>query len=412
MKELLSEVFAVMRSNKLRLLLTGFSIGWGLFILIVMLGSGNGVVRGVTASFGPDTLCTLYLSPAKTSQEWHGHGAQRDIVLHIEDAEAISNAFADEVRAIRINNQSPPVEIVSGPRKIKSAVVGCQIGYYQFDYFKITQGRDFTDIDMQRHSRVCLLGQQSIDILFGKNADPLGKDILVDDINFRIVGIYDSPHGYGSGHTVYVPFSTGRDLFATDGTLSQIVVVANNVRNDKQLQDFKEKIYGFLAERLDFSPDDKIAVTCNSDTDLFFQLDSVLGMIQLFIWIVGLATLISGVVGVSNMMIIGIKERTREFGVRIAMGASDVSIIRLVLLESVIITLIFGYIGMMLGIGLTQGMDFILKSMGGVTFFENPTVDFSIMITALLIMIVAGLIAGIFPAIQAVRMKLVDLLNS
>ncbi|MCQ2117880.1 MAG: ABC transporter permease [Bacteroidales bacterium] len=401
-----------MRSNKLRLLLTGFSIGWGLFILIVMLGSGNGVVRGVTASFGPDTLCTLHLTPARTAQAWHGYSSHRDIVLHIEDAEAISNAFADEVRYIRMNNQSPPVEIVSGPRKIKSVIIGCQIGYYQFDYFKITQGRDFTDIDMQRHSRVCLLGQQSVDILFGKDGTPLGKDILVNGICFKVVGIYDSPYGYGSGHTVYVPFSTGKDLFATDGTLSQIVVVANDVRNDRQLKEFKDKIYSVLAERLDFSPDDKIAVTCNSSTDLFFQLDSVLGMIQLFIWIVGLATLISGIVGVSNMMIIGIKERTREFGVRIAMGASDVSIVRLVLVESVIITLIFGYIGMMLGIALTQGMDYILKAVGGLSFFENPTVDFSIMITALLIMIVAGLIAGIFPAIQAVRMKLVDLLNS
>lgn len=412
MKELLTEVFAVMRGNRMRLLLTGFSIGWGLFILIVMLGSGNGVVRGVTASFGPDTLCTLHMTPAKTSQAWHGHNPQRELVFHIEDAEAIAKAFPYEVRSVRMQNQSPPIDIVSGTRKIKSAVRGCQIGYCPFEYTEITQGRDFTEIDMQRHSNVCLIGRQTADILFGKDTDPSGSEIFANGISFKIVGVYDSPYGYGSGHIVYVPFITCRDLFVPDGSVSEIIVVANDVNNERQLKEFKDKIYRFLAGRLDFNPDDRIAIACATYSDLYFQLKSVLGMLQLFIWIVGLATLISGIVGVSNMMIIGIRERIREFGVRIAMGASDLSIIRLVLLESVIVTLIFGYIGMMAGIGLTQAMNWILTEVGGVTYFENPTVDFSIMVTALVIMVVSGLLAGIFPALQAVRLKLVDSLNS
>ena len=412
MKDLLSEVFAVMRGNRMRLLLTGFSIGWGLFILIVMLGSGNGVVRGITASFGPDTLCTLHLTPARTGQAWHGHNPQRNIVFHIEDAEAIAKAFPTEVRSVRMQNQSPAVEIVSGTRTLKSAVRGCQIGYCPFEFNEITQGRDFTEIDMLRHSRVCLLGRQTADILFGKNTDPSGREILANGISFRIVGVYDSGYGYASGHIVYVPFTTCKDLFAPDGTLSQIIVIADGVSNEVRLKEFKDKIFRFLAGRLDFNPEDRIAITCNTYSDLYFQMKSVLGMVQLFIWIVGLATLISGIVGVSNMMIIGIKERTREFGVRIAMGASDLSIIRLVMVESVIITLIFGYIGMMLGIGVTQGMDWILKEVGGVTYFESPTIDFPIMMTALCIMTVAGLLAGIYPARGAIRMKLVEALNS
>lgn len=412
MREVLSEVFAVMRSNRIRLLLTGFSIGWGLFILIVMLGSGNGVTYGVTNMFGVDTLCTLYIGPGKTSLPWHGHNPERDILLHIADAEVIAKSFPHEVRSVMMQNQSSVIDITAGPNRLKSTVLGCQTGYCQYKLQTITQGRDFTSVDMERGSRVCLLGQQTVDILFGKDGNPIGEMIYADGISFRVVGVYDSTNGYGSGHTVYVPFSTCRDVFATDGSLNQIIVVADDVRDENQLNVFKDKIYGFLAERLDFNPDDKFAISCNCYSDFYFQLISVIGMLHIFIWIVGLATLISGIVGVSNMMIIGIKERTREFGVRIAMGASDLSVIRLVLIESVVITVIFGYIGMMLGVGLTQTVAWVLKNIGGIPYFENPTVDLPIMITALLIMTAAGILAGVFPARQAVRMKLVEALNS
>lgn len=412
MTELFREVFTVMRSNKLRLLLTGFAIGWGLFILIVMVGAGNGVTRGVTAGFGADTLCTFHLTPGRTSKLWHGYNPQREIVFHSEDAKAIAKAFGSEVRTVMMHNQSPTVDITVGERHLESVIKGCPIGYYLYNNQKITAGRDFTPVDMQRHSRVCLLGQQTVDILFGKNINPVGKEITANGISFMVVGVYDSMYSGGSGHTIYTPFSTCKELFAQDGSINQIVVVANDVKDEEQLELFKVKLYHFLAGQFDFAPEDKIAVSCVTYSDQYFQMRSVLNMIQLFIWIVGLMTLISGIVGVSNIMIIGLKERTREFGVRIAMGASDLSIVRLVLVESIIITLIFGYIGMMAGVGLTQAIDAVLNSVGNVSYFKNPTVNITIMLVAMLIMVVAGIIAGIVPARQAIRLKLVDALNS
>lgn len=412
MNELLREVFAVMRNNKTRLLLTGFAMGWGLFILMVMIGSGNGVTRGVAASFGTDTICTLYLTPGKTSMAWKGYNPQREISLHADDADAISHFFGKEIRSLSIQSTSPSIEVTANAHSITTSITGCQIGDCVQDAYTLTKGRDFTPVDMERHSLVCLIGQQTADILFGKDSSPLGCSIFANGTCFRIVGIYDSSFGYGSGHIIYAPYTTCMDYFVPDKKLSRIIVVADNVNNQDELESFKERMYSFMAERHAFNPKDKFAMGCNSYTDQYFQLKTVLDMINLFIWIVGLATLISGVVGISNIMIIGIKERTREFGVRLAMGASDHSIIALVLTESVIISVIFGYIGMMLGVGLTQLIAFALESVGNVSYFKNPTVDFWVLVVSLLIMVIAGLLAGFIPARQAVRLKLVDALNS
>lgn len=412
MKELLREVFAVMHNNKMRLLLTGFAIGWGVFILIVMIGSGNGVTRGVADSFGSDTICTLYITPGKTSMGWKGHNPQREISFHSDDADAISQSFGKEIRRISCQNTSPSVEVTTGTQTITTNITGCQIGDFVYDTYALTKGRDFTPIDMETHSRVCLIGQQSADILFGKESCPVGRSILANGINFRIVGIYDSPFGYGSGHVIYAPFTTCMDYFVTDRKLSRIIVVADNINNQDELASFKDRIYTFMAEHLDFNPKDKFAIDCLSYTDQYFQFKTVLDMINLFIWIVGLATMISGVVGISNIMIIGIKERTREFGIRLAMGASDHSIIALVLTESVIISVIFGYIGMMFGVGLTQFIAYVLEYVGNISYFKNPTVDFTVLVVSLFIMVVAGLLAGFIPARQALHLKLVDALNS
>lgn len=412
MKELLREVFAVMRNNKTRLMLTGFAMGWGLFILMVMIGSGNGVTRGVAASFGTDTICTLYLTPGKTSMAWKGYNPQREIPLHADDADAILHSFGKEIRSLSIQSTSPSIEVSANAHSITTSITGCQMGDFVYDIFTITKGRDFTPVDMERHSLVCLIGQQTADILFGKDSCPLGCSIMAGGTCFKIVGIYDSPFGYGSGHIIYAPYTTCMDYFVVDKKLSKIIVVADDVSNMVEFDAFKDRIYSFMAERQDFNPKDKFAINCNSYTDQYFQLKTVLDMISLFIWIVGLATLISGVVGISNIMIIGIKERTREFGIRLAMGASDHSIIALVLTESVIISVIFGYIGMMLGVGLTQLIAFALESVGDVPYFKNPTVDFWVLIVSLFIMVMAGLLAGFFPARQAVRLKLVDALNS
>lgn len=412
MLELLNEVFSVMRCNRMRLLLTGFSIGWGLFILIVIVGSGNGVTRGIAESFHSDTICTLYLTHGRTSIAWHGKNPLRKIELHASDADALRNAFPHEVREVLIENQSPPVNVSVASRSIKVPLYGCDIGYYRYKLMNIVSGRDFTDVDMKHQNRVCLLGQQSVDILFGKDADAIGRSVFANGISFRVVGVYDSSNGHASGHNVYVPYTTGETLFAPDGMLREMIVVAENVSNNEQLDVFRKKIYGAIAERLDFNPDDKMALSCKCYSEEFFKLVTILDMVRIFIWIVGLATLISGIVGISNIMIIGVRERTREFGIRMAMGASDLSIIRMVLMESVIVTFFFGYIGMMLGIGLTQSVAWVLKETGGVTFFQNPTIDFSMLIVSTLLIMAAGLLAGFFPARQAVRMKLVESLNS
>lgn len=412
MRDVLTEVFAVMRNNKLRLLLTGFSIGWGLFILVVMVGVGNGVMRGTSTSFGPDTICTLYLSQGKTSLPWRGHNSLREIELHESDAEALAKAFPKDVRLIDLQNQSPTIDIVANTHRISTVMQGVPIGFYNYQIQHIAAGRDFTPVDLKRHSRVCLIGRKTADVLYGKESIPVGETLMANGIQFLVVGIFDSIMDYGSGNVIYIPFTTGKDLFATDGKLSLMVVVANNVTNEEELNVFRSKIYGFLANHLDFNPSDRLAVSCTCYSDQYFRLRSIQKKVNIFIWIVGLAMMVLGIVSISNIMFISISERTREFGVRMAMGASGTSIVCLVFTESIIVTLFFGYLGELLGILLTQSMAWGLKEIGGISFFENPTVDFSMMMASVLLMTVSGVLAGLFPARQVLRMKLVEALNS
>lgn len=408
MKDVLTEVFAVMRGNWLRLLLTGFSIGWGLFILVVMVGVAGGVTRGVTTSFGADTICTLYLSQGTTSLPWLGHNALREIPLHEADAQTLAKAFPRDIRTIDMQNQSPTIDITANTHQVKTKMRGVPTGYYRYAMQHITAGRDFTPVDLKRHNRVCLIGRQTADILYGKDSAPIGETLLAGGIPFRVVGVFDSTMDYGSGNVIYIPFTTGKDLFAPDGKLNLMVVVANDVTSEEQQNVFRDKIYGFLAKRLEFNPNDRLAVSCKCYSDQYFRLMSIHKKIRVFIWIVGLAMLVSGIVSISNIMFISIGERTREFGVRMAMGATDQDIISLVLTESIIIAILFGYVGMLSGIMLTQAMAWGLKEIGGMSFFENPTVDFTMMMISLLIMTIAGLLAGLFPARHVLHMKLVD----
>ena len=390
MRDLAAEIAASMLSNKLRIALTGFSIGWGLFILIVLLGSGNGLMNGIAESFGSDTVCMVRLSPGTAQLAWQGMNRGRKIRLTANEAALLKKRMGESIGQV---------------------TQGVYPNFLPIDGKKMVAGRDLADIDIRQGDKVCLIGQQTARLLFGKDGDAMGRMININQMPYLVVGVYDAITGTNSGHVIYAPFTTVEKSYFPAGDLSQIVVVANDINDQKAYDDFVSHLYAVLGEQLNFSPADHAAVVCESSYISYLQLKNVITMLQLFIWVIGLATLIAGVVGISNIMLISVRERTRELAVRRAMGASASSIITLVLIESVVVALIFGYIGMMLGIGLTQLLSWAISAAGGVGLFDHPTVSFATVMAANLIMVLAGLIAGYFPARNAVRIKLVDALQ-
>ena len=410
MRDLFAEVFASMKSNRMRIALTGFSIAWGLFILIVLLGAGNGLLSATSKSFAEAGVNVITLTPGKTSIAYKGFDKGRPVYLKLEDCKMIEQELSDYVK------QTHPVLITKASVCYKTQYISLNMegqtpGYNILNQMHITHGRDLNISDLNERCKVCVITQKLKDILFDKNEEAIGKYVNVYDIPFLVVGICEPENKNNTTRGLYMPLTVAVSLFAPEGRLSSICLLTNNLDTKEANESFVNHLQNIFSSKKGYDAADKKAITIDNPYEIYVQLKGLLYAIYVFICIVGLAILISGVVGINNIMLITVNERTRELGVRKAMGASNTSIITLVLMESVIITLIFGYIGMMLGIGLTQLAAFILTFTSN-KLFGAPTVSLTVIIGANVIMLIAGLIAGYIPAKRAISIKLVDALNA
>ncbi len=408
MRELMSEVMLSMRSNKMRIALTGFSIAWGMFILVVLLGAAGGFQRGIARTFHFDSPQVVQLSTGLTSQPYGGYQTGRSITLNMADTallanidpEVVKHIYPSVVEQLRINN---------GTRYAQISMTGCTPGFVGVTYNKIDRGRDINQLDINSQSKVCVLSQRLGKELFGE-ANPIGQKVTVGDVAFLVVGITKSILTDDNSLGAYAPISTMLSLYRPKGNIDAFRLQVAKMKTAEENVALVSKLRTVLAYSKGCSPNDFRAIQVDNPFENTIQVQNVLTTIGAFVWVIGIATLLAGIVGVSNIMLITVKERTRELGVRKAMGASNGSIIRLVLLESVIITMLFGYVGLMGGIGLTQLLDSALGSV--FPMFQNPTVQFLPVIICNLVMILAGLVAGYVPAKRATTIKLVEALTS
>ncbi len=406
MNDLINEVLTSMKSNRQRIMLTGFAIAWGMFSLVVMLGSAGGIQKGMFKSSSLDMPQYTTITTGKTSMAWNGMGTDRLVKLTLDDAEALERQRFDHVDDVfPVFSQPALASCVND--YLKTALTGCAPGYIVSQYNTILRGRDINATDLQERRKVCVLSDRLCEELFG-GADPVGWRLNFDGNSFLVVGECKSRHDY-SIVEAFAPISTVMAMYSPDDpALGMIQVTYSGIEDLGELQRLTSSLRGFLSPRLMCSPKDNKALVIRNDFETVIGLSKILTYMGVFVWIIGIATLITGVVGVSNIMLITVRERTRELGVRRAMGASRGSIIRLVLLESVIITAIFGYIGMMLGIGMTQLLSAVLG--GVIPYFTDPTVKFSTIIGCNIILILAGIAAGYVPARRASHCKIVDAL--
>ncbi|SHL20662.1 ABC transporter permease [Xylanibacter ruminicola] len=409
MRDVIDEVRASMQNNRQRIWLTGFAIGWGMFILVTLLGSAGGIQKGVYKGGNLDMPQLITLATGKTSIPWNGMNTDRMVEMTLEDANALWNQHFDYVANVYPTfNQA--VQAVSGSEYVNTSLTGCTPSYIIAQYYKIFRGRDINHTDIEEQRKVCVLSSRMCREMFG-DKNPVGCEVIFDGNIFLVVGecryLFE---GY-QAISAYAPISTVMALYSpTKPALSMMQVEYAGIEDLDELHHLTSDIRNFISPRIGCSPQDSKALVIRNDFETVINMTKVLSYLGIFVWIIGIATLLAGVVGVSNIMLITVRERTRELGVRRAMGASSGSIIRLVLIEAVIITMIFGYAGMMLGIGLTQLLSAVLG--GSVPYFTDPTVEFGMVVGCNLIMILAGIAAGYVPAKRAVTIKLVDALTS
>ena len=407
MFDLFNEILQTLRHNKLRTALTGFAVAWGIFMLIVLLGMGN----GVTNSFKEHALAPgsqkMRIWGGRTSKPYHGYKEGRSIQLKNADLalfEKNNHDFVEETSPIIYGDQAV---LSSGKYSRANAnyngVSPAQIKA-ESSIEKI-HGRIFNERDMEACAKVMILPLDYAKQLFppdGTNA--IGQRVRFGELSFLIVGVFES----GWNRDIYVPYTTAQMLAGNEDNPDSFNVMLKGLSSAEEGDDAEKELRKTLASNHDFNPEDDSAVWIWNQFSQGMKGLAAMNILNLSIWILGLLTLLSGVVGISNIMFVSVKERTHEIGIRRAIGAKPHSILIQIIAESVAITTLFGYIGIVLGTLVTQILDAIF---GDTDFLQNPTVDLSTAIQVTVVLIIAGALAGLFPALKSLKVKPVEALR-
>ena len=404
-KEKWLEIFATLRKNKLRTVLTSFSVAWGIFILIILLGSGNGLQNGVTTQFEQDATNSLWIYRGQTSIPYKGLKPGRRIKFtnsdydatkrDIEEAEAISSRLNIwRQKNLSYKNEYGTFDILSvhpGTKQLENAAV--------------ESGRFISDLDVKKSRKSVAISYMVQDALF-KDEDPIGKYMKINNIPFKVVGTFRDASERDNSR-VYIPISTGQKVFTGGIEIQNLAITIPPSMMDES-EEVENKIRANFAKRHVFDVEDKRAIYINNNLEEFKKFQGLFAGIRMFVWIIGIGTIISGIVGVSNIMIIVVKERTKEIGIRKALGATPSSVVGLILLESVFITSLAGYFGLVLGVGLLELLSPHLQS----DYFMNPEADIRIAVGATILLIVSGVLAGLIPARKAANIKPIEALRA
>lgn len=414
MRELFLEIWTSVRRNKLRTCLTGFSVAWGIFMLAILLGSGNGLKHGVESNFGDYAINSIDLYGGRTSIPYKGYQKGRRIRMRNSDLEIIAREFP-EVDQVAANAWFSGQKATYGKEFTSVWMRGALPNIARIEGVKLSAGRFINDTDVASYRKVIVIDEPMRRILF-KGGDPLGEEVKVGSSVFRIIGVVEGDAQRNSS-SCYIPLTTGQLLYkANDPVVNNAVITVRGLETDEAMADFEKRLLRRLAAEHDFDPEDRSAIWIDNMMERYKSFSMVFTGINFFIWTIGLGTLLAGIVGVSNIMLVTVSERTAEFGIRKALGAKPSSIIRLILTESVMITAAFGYIGMVLGVAVMEGVDLVMKQSGGGddgmgTVFLDPTLDLGVAVSATVVLVAAGLIAGYVPAYRAAQLKTIDALR-
>ena len=418
MIDLWQEIYGTLRRNKLRTFLTGFAVAWGIFMLIVLLGAGNGLIHAFEENSGERALNSIRVYGGWTTKPYDGLKEGRSIDLDNRDLEDTEAFFTDRVEGAGATLYQAATDISYGPEYVNLSLNGVHPNYVEVEAVKVVEGRFINQTDIRERRKSIVLHRKSADVLFGKtHTEPLGRFVNAGGVAYQVVGIYDD-EGSSEPNSAFIPFSTLQTIYNKGNRLNSIIFTTKGLTTEASNEQFEADYRRVIAANHRFDPTDDGAIWLWNRFTSYLQAMAAMGILRTAIWVIGIFTLLSGIVGVSNIMLITVRERTHEFGIRKALGAKPRSILWLIIVESVVITTLFGYVGMVAGIGATEWMDAAFGSqtvdagMFEAKMFSNPTVDLGIAVQATVTLIVAGTLAGLFPARKATRIRPIEALRA
>ena len=411
------DIFIRLQQNKLRTALTGLSVSVGIFLLIVLLGAGNGLIHAFNHNNQMFSTDAISIYPGRTSKPFKGWKEDRNIKFDNIDVDNTAIVVKSKVKSTAGKLTSSEKTASAHQHYFKTTLYGQSPEAYNIERLSLAKGRYINELDLKEQRKVVVIPDYSAEETFGSIEAAIGDYLNIDSVSYQVVGVLESNGNKGQSRC-HIPFSTFHTIFHTGFDVPEIVVQTYKPEVDESFEALRAAWCKSLGARHDFAEDDESAVWISSVAQGAKEQNLALTMLERALWVIGLLTLMSGVVSISNIMLITVKERTKEFGIRKALGARPWAILRGVLAESVIITLFFGYIGLVAGIAATEWMNVVSGQQ--VTEFLNfrfytfldPTIDMSVAFSALLTLIIAGLLAGFFPARRAIKIKPITALNA
>ncbi|MBR1400838.1 MAG: ABC transporter permease [Prevotella sp.] len=417
MRDILSEIWSTAMRNKLRTGLTGFAVAWGIFMLIVLLGAGNGLINAELQQSDRFLANSMMVYGGETSKPYKGLKEGRGITLRDKDFETTQHSFVGNIDEVGAELEQGGVYISMGRQSVVGSLTGVYPNHVKINKREILYGRFINEIDMREKRKVIVLSQSQAKELMPDYEHLVGKYVKAGDLAFRVVGIYKNDESERN-NGAFTAFSTIKTMYGKGDNVGNIEYSFHGLVTENDNKAFEKKYRERINKIHQAAPDDERAVWLWNRYTSNLQMNKGIDIIRTALWIVGLFTLLSGIVGVSNIMLITVKERTHEFGIRKAIGAKPWSILKLIIIESVIITTFFGYIGMVLGVAAneymdaTLGHDVIDTGLFRATMFVDPTVGLDVCIEATAVMIIAGTIAGLIPARKAARIRPIEALRA
>lgn len=418
MRELIKEIWSTSKRNKLRTTLTGFAVAWGIFMLIFLLGAGNGLINAQLQQSTRFLANSMRVYPGETSKAYKGLKEGRSITLNDKDILISNQTYGQYVDDVGGRLEQYNVNINYGDNYVASqSLVGVAPTHPKIDKTEMIAGRFINEIDMKEQRKNVVLSRSQAKELCKDYRSLVGKNVKISNLNFQVVGIYKDDESRNNTDA-FIAYSTIKTIYAKGDDAGSLEFTIKNLKTQEDNEQFEKNYRASINNNHQAAPDDDRTIWLWNRYMDNIQMNQGIAIMQTALWIVGLFTLLSGIVGVSNIMLITVKERTREFGVRKAIGAKPWSILKLIITESIIITSFFGYIGMVCGVAANEIMDATIghttvdTGLFKAAMFVNPTVGIGTCIGATIAIVIAGTIAGLIPAIKAARIRPIEALRA
>lgn len=418
MRELIKEIWSTSKRNKLRTSLTGFAVAWGIFMLIFLLGAGNGLINAQLQQSTRFLANSMRVFPGETSKAYKGLKEGRSITLNDKDILISNKTYGQYVDDVGGRLEQYNVNINYGDNYVASqSLVGVAPTHPKIDKTELIAGRFINEIDMKEQRKNVVLSRSQAKELSKDYRSLVGKNVKISNLNFQVVGIYKDDESRNNTEA-FIAYSTIKTIYAKGDDAGSLEFTIKNLKTREDNKQFEKNYRASINNNHQAAPDDERTIWLWNRYMDNIQMNQGIAIMQTALWIVGLFTLLSGIVGVSNIMLITVKERTREFGVRKAIGAKPWSILKLIITESIIITSFFGYIGMVCGVAANEIMDATIghttvdTGLFKAAMFVNPTVGIGTCIGATITIVIAGTIAGLIPAIKAASIRPIEALRA